>query len=84
MNHYPTCQVWQSGHLPDCNCAGQKPWKIKKIGGQHPWQIFRRTGSLKNGWGIYEPFLCCTSYDAARELVISMIWLASVGMNSDV
>lgn len=77
MIHYPTCMVWYAGQPSDCDCAGQKPWRIKKTDDQeYPWLVSRRTGDE------YEEFMPCRTFEKARQLTMSMIWLSGNGLRS--
>lgn len=78
MTHYPTCMIWIAGHPGDCNCAGQKPWRIKKTDDPElPWSVSRRID------GEYELFMSCRTFDKARLLTMSMVWLSGVGLPAD-
>lgn len=84
FHHYPTCVSWRSGRPSDCTCAGHRPWKILRDGTDDaPWTVYRRTGADRLGNSVFDRFLSCETFEAARQLVVSMIWLSSCGLTAE-
>lgn len=78
IKHFPTCAIWQTGDFVDCDCAGARPWQVKKIDGgdDYPWVVFRKTDDGE------EPFLFCRSQTSALQLASGMDWLSREGLRT--
>lgn len=69
--HLATCPAWASGDEYDCSCIEEPAWLIRKDSREvFAWQIYRRTPDS------YEPLMRCSTFEGARQLVVSLMWLS--------
>ena len=77
LAHLSTCGTWRS---QSCTCGMPKPWRVRKqIKEEYPWTV-ERLISNTTGYDIhysYEPLMRCSTFEAAIQLVDSMLWLAT-------
>lgn len=71
LSHFATCKVWSSGNWRECDCAGMRPWRVRKQPEElFAWRIWRYTGD-----GVYEPMMGCSTWSGAMSLIQQLMWL---------